>query len=437
MAKTADSKLKVTKQEGVTWVASSGNYYEEPEINADAIKDSLSNVYVAGLLRKQNALLFPEKYQIEVRDENGKPDEKVEKRITLMCNGVDVNLWAKIQIAYNDIFPYGAGLFNQVWDYNDDGEYWLNALRPLPAHSFSTAPSINNETYSQILQGIVLDDKQNIEYWQTHKADDMSPTKLKSENVFHVRDPTSSDLAGDSILLPLIPIISMLRFAWQAEMQTVNRVGAPILMIRITAPQLAMPSNGNVSDIDYATSIMQGWGKDTAFQLRENMEIVPLNIENTNVTDNVIDSLENKLIDYMTPMSFVAGKEGGLIGSPDKQRSEMLLRAIKSTHSWIENQFATGLLQKYLVGNGYEGHTVHLHIPTPAPDRSEVLLRQAEIGAKTFALNPNELRTRLEADPMNEDELGSLEEYWKRVSPVRHTDELVEEVDVDDGDTNT
>ena len=434
--KATDSKLKKTKQEGVTWIASSGNYYEEPEINADAIKDSLSNVYVAGLLRKQNALLFPEKYQIEVRDENGKPDEKVEKRITLMCNGVDVNLWAKIQITYNDIFPYGAGLFNQVWDYND-GEYWLNALRPLPAHSFSTAPPGNTEIYSQILQGIVIDDKQNIEYWQVQKSGDMTPIKLKSENVFHVRDPTSADLAGDSILLPILPIISMLRFAWQAVMQKVNRVGAPILMLRTNDPQPALPTNGNVSDVDYAANIMKGWGKDTSFHLRENTEIVPLNLENSDVAAVVIDSLENKLIDYMTPMSFVAGKEGGLIGSPDKQRSEMLLRAIKSTHSWIENQFATGLLQQYLVGNGYEGHTVHLHIPTPAPDRSEVLLRQAETGAKTFALKPNELRSRLEADPLDDSELVELEDYWKRVSPVRHTDELVEEVVVDDGNADT
>jgi hypothetical protein len=209
-------------------------------------------------------------------------------------------------------------------------------------------------------------------------------------------------------------------------MQKVNRVGAPILMIKVTAPQAAMQSNGNVSDVDYAADIMQGWGKDTAFQLRENMEIVPLNLEDSDVAESVIGMLENKYIDYMTPMSFVAGKEGGLIGSPDKQRSEMLLRSIRSTHSWLENQFAM-MLQRYLVGNGYEGHTVYLHIPTPAPDRSDVLLKQAEIGAKTFALTPNELRNRFEADPMSDEELVELEEYWTRMTPVRHTDEVVED----------
>ncbi|NIA09254.1 MAG: hypothetical protein GWP10_05845, partial [Nitrospiraceae bacterium] len=347
--------------------------------------------------------------------------EDVEKRITLMCNSEEVNLWAKMQMSYNDIFPYGGAFFNQVWE-NVDGEYWLTALRALPAHSFKVAPPDSTETYSQILQGVALGAKQKTEYWQIQKADDTVPKKLKLENIFHVCDPTSTDLAGDSILLPLIPIVSMLRFTWQSLMQKVNRVGAPIIMIRVTAPQPAMPSNGNVSDTDYALDIMRGWGKDTAFQLRENMEIVKLNLEDSNVAESVIDMLENKLIDYMTPMSFVAGKEGGLIGSPDKQRSEMLLRSIRSTHSWMENQFAR-LLQKYLDGNGYDGYTVHLHIPTPAPDRSDVLLKQAETGAKTFALTANEIRSRLEA--VNDDELAKLEEYWKTMTPVRHTNEVV------------
>lgn len=435
MAKKTDgTKPKATKEEGVIWVASSGNYYEEPEINADTIKDTLDNPDVAGLQRKQNALLFPEKYQIEVRDENGKPVENVEKRMTLMCNATEVNLWAKMQTSYDDIFPYGGAFFNQVWGDNDDGEYWLHALRPLPAHSFSTPPPNADEIYSQILQGVTLDSKQKIEYWQIQKADDTEPKKLNSDSIFHIRDPTSRDLAGDSILLPLVPIISMLRFTWQSLMQKVNRVGAPIIMIRVTAPQAAMPSNGNVSDVDYAADIMQGWGKDTAFQLRENMEIVPLNLEESDVAESVINMLQGKLIDYMTPMSFVSDNKNSF-ASNDEQRSQMLLRSIRSTHSWMENQFSM-MLQRYLVGNDYVGHTVHLHIPTPAPDRSDVLLKQAEQGAKACALTPNELRLRFEADPMNDEELADLEAYWKRVSPVRHTDEVIEEVDADGGNTD-
>ena len=57
-----------------------------------------------------------------------------------------------------------------------------------------------------------------------------------------------------------------------------------------------------MGDIEYGQEFLQKWGKDTSFLLRDNMEIIELNLKDANNNLEIIDALNFILIDYMTPL---------------------------------------------------------------------------------------------------------------------------------------
>jgi len=347
-------------------------------------------------------------------DKDGNQDEELELEMTRMCDATDVQLWSKIQIARDERFWYGPGLFNDVWEYVDN-TYTLTKLRHLPSHSFDTAPLTNDGLiYSQLLQGILLVNDE-IEYWQLQ---DDTGTPVKVENVFMVKDPTSTELAGTPIITPIIPIISMLKFVWDTQMQQANRTGAKILFIKVTDPQPASTLNNNVGDMDAAKDILKNWGKNTAFPLRGNMEIIDPQIKDDSNNLEIIEALNQMLIDYVSPINLItAGNDSARLGGSDSQRMEMLLRWIKSEHSTYEDRFSE-LLQIYLDANGYVDYTVHLHIPTPEIDSSEIDLKRAEAGGKLQALTINEIRVLLGEEELSDEDLVVLKEYYESIQPA-------------------
>ena len=402
---------KATKEEGIVYVSSFGAYTQSTGvIDAQKLQDYKDNVWCCGLAQKQKNLIFTDKFTIEVLDSKGTADEDLEQRIINMCE--KVRLWAKMQLGYKDgIFWYGSAIYNPVWGY-EGSEYVLQDLRYLPAYTFRNAGSSQQQTYSEILQGITLDDKKQLEFWQT---DDLGQIQqLKTENLFWIKDPSTAALAGESIILPLIPVIEMLKFAWQTEMQYMNRVGAPIIFIEFKKdqpPRAASESLDGVGDLEYAQGLLQNWGKDTAFLLRDNMAVVGLNIKNISDNREVIELLNNMLIDYMSPSSFISQGEGALFGGSKKQQEELFYKFIQGIHTWLEDQFER-LLQVYLDKNDYEGYIINMHIPSPSIDRSEIMLKQADIGFKSQSLLKNELRKRLGEEALDEEGLVVLKEEY-------------------------
>ena len=412
--KTTKSKVAATKESGVIYLSSTGSYFESPEIDVDKIVDLHSNVYAKGVALKQNNLIFTDPYTIEVLDQDGNQDEDIELAMTKMCNAVDVKLWSKIQIADDEGFWYGCGLFNDVWEYVEN-VYTLTKLRHLPSSSFKDAPmSGNSEIYSQLLQGITLNTKGEIEYYQT-KDDSGEPTKV--ENIFMVKDPISTELAGEATIIPITPIISMLRYTWDSQMKQVNRTGTKTLFLKVTDPLDASKQNNNVGDVEAAQEILQNWGRNTAFPLRGNMEIIDPQIKDDSNSLEIIEALNQMLIDYMSPITFMtAGNDSARLGGSDSQRLDLILKYIKSRHSAIEESFQP-LLQKYLDANHYDGYTVILHIPKPEVDTSEIDIKRADLGIKGQALFPNEVRKLLGSEELTDERLAELEEYYKRVTP--------------------
>ena len=405
---------KGTKEEGNIYISSTGGYYEAPEIDADKLRDFKDNIYGRGLSGKQQRLVFSDKFTIEVKDSKGETDEKLQKALIQMCESKSVRLWANMQRAFMDVFWYGIAMSNPVWGY-ENNEYKLLKLRHLPAYTFRTAPVTGTtKTYSRILQGITLNETKNeIEFHQT----DENGITQKLKNVFYVKDPTAQGLAGESIVVPLVPIIEMLKYAWDMQMKQVHRTGAKILFIKVDNPQPASNKNGNVGDVEYANKLLEKWSSDMAYQLRGNMELIDPGIKDDSNNLEIIDALHHMLIDYVTPTSFIA-REGASIGGSEKQREEMLFKYIAGIHSWLEDQFEM-LLNRYLEYNEYKDYTVSIHIPSPSIDRSEIELKQAVEGFKSKSLTINEIRKRLGADGLDEKDIEELLKLYERLSPPK------------------
>lgn len=404
---------KQTKESGAVYVSSAGTYYEDPEVTAEKINDFQDNVYGRGLAMKQRHLIFTDKYTLDVLDTEGETDADITTDMLTMCDSKGVRLWPNMQRAYNSIFWYGIGLYNPVWKYVDN-IYTLTKLRHLPSCSFRSEPAGVTETYSELLPGITLDDKGEIEFSQ---VTDSMGTVEKLENIFYVKDPVSDELAGESIVLPLIPIFHMLKFLLDTQMQQSNRTGAKILFIRVTNPQKASDLNGGVGDVEYANEIIQKWGKNTAYQLRGNMELIDPGIKDDSKNLDVIETLHNIAIDYITPTSYITSGAENRLGGSDKQREELILKYIQGIHTWLEDQFEM-LLNRYLEYNGYEGYVVKINIPSPSVDISQIQLEQANTGFTTKSLTINEIRERLGAEVLDDEGIEDLLAQHERMGPA-------------------
>ncbi|MFV9677710.1 MAG: hypothetical protein ACNYVW_08685, partial [Methanosarcinales archaeon] len=133
-----------------------------------------------------------------------------------------------------------------------------------------------------------------------------------------------------------------------------------------------------------------------------------------------IELLNNMLIDYMTPSSFISHGEGALFGGSKKQQEELLYKYIQGIHTWLEDQFER-LLQTYLDKNGYEGYVVNMHIPSPSIDKSEIMLKQAEVGREAEVLFKNEIRILLGQTALDEEGLSDLKEEYPSAVPPETT----------------
>jgi hypothetical protein len=315
-------------------------------------------------------------------------------------------------------------LFNPVWDYfegpNPYGkgkvtEYRLTKLRHLPSESFATAPYGRMNIYSEILQGVTISPETGaVEYYQTlENALDRMPEsgaftsaamlQKKLTHVFTVIDPASGELAGAPIIEPIIPFLAMLDFTWQAQMQKVNRIGAPILFLEITDP--------SGDDIEYGQRFLANWGKQSGMQIRPNMKLIIPDLKDSSTAIDTINVLSRMIVDYFSPSSLIS-KDGTLIGGSSAGEQELLVSYIRSTHTWIIESFEQ-LIQTYLEANLFEGYTAKLYIPSPSVDKAEIWMKQALtlgrlVDSGVTVAHPNEFRDLLEMKELSPEEIETL-----------------------------
>lgn len=392
--KRADSK----PEEGSIYLDSYGNWYKAPEITADKISKYLENVYCRGALDRLQRMAFNEKFSIEVTNENGEPDEELSITIDKMVSAPDVRLWHTMQRAWRDTAEWGPALLNPVWSYVGN-EYRLIKLRRLPPESFSGTGLTSSYIKNKILPGILLNQDNDIEFWQKQTLGRI--TQL--ENVLMITDPLNGELGGSPLILPIIPLLSMLDFSWSARMQMCNKLGAGgLFFLKVTNPR--------GDDRQYAQRIMKNLSKNTAFQLRENMEVISVPISENNTAANTIDALSKLIIDHFSPASSIA-KDGQILGGSSGPEWQMYQSYLRGIHAWLEEAFEQ-LLQTYLDVNQYTGYTVNITIPSPTIDRSEFLLKalgQAEQNKRVLPEEARQIYSSLGLDLPKLDEAGLAE----------------------------
>lgn len=390
------------RREGAVYLSSLGTtpYYEAPTIDAEKLFHLQKNVYAAGAAMKQRTLIFQDKYTITATNPDGEQDDSttvLAEAVTKMTDRPAVDMWSKMQKSMYDFFYWGAALYNPVWDY-EGNEYLMQGLYRLPPHSFRNAAPGATYRYADILPGISFNPTTNkVEFWQT----DDTGLQTQLENVVMIKDPVSDGLAGEPIIVPLVPILEMLNFAWQAQMQKVNREGAPIILLKLTNP--------TDEDIRYGNYFLKNWGKNSAWELRDNMEVVPMNFSTNDTALETITALSRMLIDHFSPASYI-GKDGTLIGGSAMPELELMMVYVRGYHQWIAPAFER-LLDPYLIYNGYAGYSIHIELPNPKIDRSEIRLKQAEFGLKAGTMSPDELRDYgSDLDPLSEEGWEKLKE---------------------------
>jgi hypothetical protein len=408
---------KAKKPEGAVWVSSTGDIYKESTIDIDVIRKlATSNVYARGLWKKLKNMVFNEPPTIEVFDPEGTADEEMSNLLERMA--VEADIWPSMQKAFMDVFFYGASFYNPVWEDKQDGNgIQLTDLRHLPAYSFNNVGNFfinvtTNQMYNGILNGVVYDtDKKTVRYFQTDSFDTYEIT-----NILHVKEPDSDSLAGDPVIYPLVPVIEMLKYAWNSNMQTAQRVGAPVIFIKIINPRPTSNTLGGTSDAEWAQTILKNWGKDTAFTLRDNMELIPLNISEGDVAGRIIDQLEKLLLDHVSPAKFVT-KTGTLIGGSTDSEGEMMEAYVRGQHTWLCDAFEE-LLNQYFTLNGFpDGYYCSIHVPISLPGQTTTNMNQAQIGFSTKTLDTNEIRSLLGFEPLDEESLTKLRDEYASAMP--------------------
>ncbi len=399
----APPKEAFSENNGITFVTADGQvWHDEGHVTADVITQLSQNIYYNGVKSKLSNLIFHKPYNLEIQDEQEELDEGLTKTTRGQLDSPEVNFWQQMKNCWDAWFDAGAYLYNPVLE-KDENRYKLAQLRNLPPFSFKASPGTSPLSQGAILQGIILDSEKQIQYYQLDERG--SPQHV--DHVFHApAGPTTYDIAGIPLCYPLIPIIKRLDFAWLAQMQKTGRVGAPSLMIRITKPV----NNGKRNDIAYAKKVLKYWGKNNAFPILENMEVVDLHLQDNATALDTINALAKLLVDHSSPANMVS-KEGTLIGGSSEGETALQLNYIRGIHSRIVAAF-TPIIQKLLAYNGYGKYRVVLTIPEPEIHNSELDLERAKEGREARNIDPNEHRRLLGLESKSEEELAAIRETW-------------------------
>jgi hypothetical protein len=446
--------LPISQVSGVAFVPNYGFnvYWADLDITVLTIKEMMRNPYLVKIINQLVNLIFQDDPIIEILDKEEHNDEKVSKKVRQMFDTRECNLKEQTKKCFLSHFWYGPYVFNPVFaDYRDqDGWVPLLNLRHLPSETFWVHPTGpkdgtgNNNlrivAYGELLPGIARYSDGNIYYFQKNMFG--VPTQL--ENVFHSTPP--NDMSGDPAGMPLcysvLSIVNKLNFCWLAQIQKVNRIGAPSLFIKVTNPMDRQdPKSGAVlNDIDYAQMILQNWGKNNSFTLLDNMTIEEFKGAESDSAIETIRELSKTLTDQWSPTDQISTEGANKIGGSDQAAVDLLINFVAGYLEHIANVFKP-IVQDVLRVNGFLDYKVKLYFSRPEFKNGELELQRAQIGAELRVLTKNEVRLKLGNSPKNDDDLNKIADEWipEVTAPLQDTNQKgnvdsgsIEEADIKD-----
>lgn len=369
----ADKRKPQGIESGDLYVGTDGYTFTMPAIDYDLIRKYAENKYIVEGLNKQQRVLFKKRYTVALHDtEEQKDDEKGTAALERMCKQPDVQLWYTLQRLHRNTQVWGPAPYNPVWK-TVGNEYTLIKLRDLEPLTFKNQGSTWSTVKNRILPGISLKEgTEEIEYWQTKRNGQIELL----QNIEMMVDPLSGEIGGTPFILPLIPLVSMVKHAWKRQMQVLNKIG--IFFIRVTDPQ--------GDDKAFAQKVMRNASTDTGFTLRGNMEPIELTTTGSGTALDTITELGVQIRQYFSPSDIIS-KDGTLIGGSSNPEFDLYMAYIEGTHRWLEDE-CEYMLQPYLTENGFDDkYEIRVEIPDPQPDRSKMLIDLVVAGHHTQAIN--------------------------------------------------
>jgi len=376
-------------EEGATYYfAPGGTSFKAPKLNVDAIAKVIENKTIEEGLTKQQRILFQHEPKISVVNLKTKEqDPDLTSLVDDMTKEDDVALNFAIQRAWRDTAEWGPALYNPIWDY-EGSEFRMKKLKRLEPWSFANTGSSTTYVYNKILPGILVNDKtQEIEYWQT----DTKGKIVQLRNVAMLTDPIKSGVGGSPAIVPIFPYVKMITYSWMRQMQKVNQYGSGgIWFLKVTDPV--------GDDKKYAQNIMNNVSSINRYELRPNMTIENLGINESGSALETISQLGMEIRQFFTPAGLIQKDGSTMIGGSSGPEYDLYMSFIAGTHRWLE-AYCRRLLHPWLIYNGYykKGFRIVVDIPAPTIDKSELYLKIHDSGSDKGSLLPNEKRAILRA----------------------------------------
>jgi len=186
------------------------------------------------------------------------------------------------------------------------------------------------------------------------------------------------------------------------------------MFIKIENPIPSRTVNGRYieGDVEYANHILESWGKDTPFTIRENMTVSTIDVKEGSLAISSINKGGESIRDFMSPAGLL-GKDGTLIAG----NSDATLKLINSdVHGWVSllASHLRELPNYYLKANRYpEKWHAEVTIATAAIEDRAQNLAEAQLLASTKTASPNEIREKIGLEGVSDKELAEIREQWK------------------------
>ena len=190
-------------------------------------------------------------------------------------------------------------------------------------------------------------------------------------------------------------------------MQSVNRVDAPSIFLRIENPRSG--------DIDLGKNIIANWSKNNNFVIPANFEVVEVGATVNDMALKTIAKVNTFFSSYFSPADFIS-TDGSLLGGSDEEKAELLGSFIGGIQGHIIDQFLP-ILQKILEYNGYIDYTVSIEFAERIFRNGTLDQLRAQGGAEVEAIDINEYRQFIGLPPKTPEEIEQMREDWKASKP--------------------
>jgi hypothetical protein len=411
---------KISKASGTMYLYSNGlSQWADTEITSDTIEQFKRNAYITARFNQLINLIFQDDIILEIEDPDGKPDEEIATKIRKMLEdpAVDINYQARQCFSY--FFWHGPYIYNCVYGdkTDEDGWQYLKEIRDLPPKSFDCQPLENPIQKSQLYPGICLLKDKKVHYYQMEEE---NGTVEELQFVKHAKPPNdiTFDIAGMPMVYPSIPILNRLNFAWKCQIQKCNRIGAPSIFIKITDPVVVTDENGNPipgkrNDFEFSNTILANWGTNTSFAHQSNIEVVPLDVKESDSAMETIHELAKLIVNQWSPTEQISTDGNSKLGGSQEASTTLLINFIIGFHRHIAKVFKSIVLD-ILRFNNFKGYSVNLYFPKPEFRNSELDLAIAKEGREAGTISENEHRILCGHEPAHNDELKAYNAHWAK-----------------------